>query len=75
MLKGKGWEYDNNGMINVTNDNTADVKDYLDCNALFFAPGNYISSTYNLPSQGLRRLNTVIYMRRPVLYRSTLISI
>ena len=54
--EGKGWEYDNNGMINVTNDNTADVKDYLDCNALFFAPGNYISSTYNLPSQRIEKI-------------------
>lgn len=54
--QGKGWEYDENGMINVTNDNSADVKDYLDCNAMFFAPGNYIYSTYNLPEQRIEKI-------------------
>lgn len=54
--EGKGWEYDENGKINVTNDGSGEVKDYLDCNALFFAPGNYISNSYNLPEQRIEKI-------------------
>lgn len=54
--QGSGWEYDEDGKINVTNDNSMDVKNYLDVNALFFAPGNYIYSTYNLPEQRIEKI-------------------
>lgn len=46
-----GWKYDDNGKITVTNDGSADVKNYIDCNTLFFAPGKYLSETFNMPLQ------------------------
>ena len=49
--EGLGWIYDENGKITVTNDGSADVKNYIDCNTLFFAPGKYLSETFNMPLQ------------------------
>lgn len=56
--QGTGWEYDENGMINVTNDGSGsgDIKEYLDVNTMFFAPGNYIYSTYNMPEQRIEKI-------------------
>ena len=49
--EGLGWIYDENGKITVTNDGSADVKNYIDCNTLFFAPGNYLAENFNMPEQ------------------------
>lgn len=46
-----GWKFDDNGKITVTNDGSADVKNYIDCNTLFFGPGKYLSETFNMPEQ------------------------
>ena len=46
---GSGWIYDTNGMITTTNDGSVEVKNFLDCNTLFFGPGEYISNIFNLP--------------------------
>ncbi|RHP81573.1 extracellular solute-binding protein [Eisenbergiella sp. OF01-20] len=49
--EGLGWIYDENNKITVTNDGSAEVKNYIDCNTLFFAPGKYLSETFNMPEQ------------------------
>ncbi len=47
-----GWEYNaENGKIDSTNDGTVEVKNYIDCNTMFFAPGKYISEVFNMPEQ------------------------
>ena len=50
-----GWTYNENGKIDLLNDGSAEVKNYLDCNTLFFAPGNYISNTFNMPPQRVEK--------------------
>jgi putative aldouronate transport system substrate-binding protein len=52
---GTGWKYAENGKIDSLADNTVDVKNYLDCNTLFFAPGNYISEVFNMSSQRIEK--------------------
>lgn len=52
---GTGWKYAENGKIDSINDGTADVKNYLDCNSLFFAPGNYISEVFNMSPQRIEK--------------------
>lgn len=48
---GSGWMWDENGKISSINNNSQDVKNYMDCNAMFWAPGKYISETFNMPEQ------------------------
>ena len=53
---GTGWEYDANGMINSLNTNTNDtVHNFMDCNAMFFAPGQYLAKTFNMPEHRLEK--------------------
>ena len=45
-----------NGKIDTLNvGNTDNVKNYLDCNTLFFGPGKYISSVFNMPAQRVEK--------------------
>lgn len=53
--QGTGWEYDENGKINSTNDGSGDVKNYIDCNTMFWAPGKYISAVFNMPEQRVEK--------------------
>lgn len=47
---GTGWTYAENGKIDLLNSNTNDtVHNFMDCNAMFFAPGKYITNTFNMP--------------------------
>ncbi len=52
---GTGWAYNENGKIDSLDTNSADVLDHLGCNTLFFAPGEYISSTFNMPPQRVEK--------------------
>jgi putative aldouronate transport system substrate-binding protein len=52
---GTGWTYNENGKIDSINDGSVDVKNYIDCNTLFFAPGQYISETFNMPAQRIEK--------------------
>lgn len=52
---GTGWTYNENGKIDSLDTNQADVLDHLGCNTLFFAPGEYISSTFNMPPQRIEK--------------------
>lgn len=52
---GTGWAYNENGKIDSINDGTVDVRNYLDCNTLFWAPGKYISETFNMPKQRIEK--------------------
>ncbi len=48
---GTGWTYNENGKIDSINDGSVDVKNFLDCNTLFFAPATYIYDNFNMPEQ------------------------
>ena len=48
---GAGWIWDENGKITSTNDGSMEVKNYIDCNTMFWGPGKYISETFNMPPQ------------------------
>ncbi len=52
---GTGWKYAENGKIDSLVDGSVDVKNCLDCNTLFFAPGNYISEVFNMSSQRIEK--------------------
>lgn len=55
--EGQGWEYnEENGKIDTVIKSEVTVKDALDCNTQFFAPGAYISENYNLSSQRLEKI-------------------
>ncbi len=46
---GSGWTYNSeNGKIDSLSDGSVDVKNFLDCNTLFFAPATYITNTFNM---------------------------
>lgn len=54
--QGMGWEYNaENGKIDPTMDGSIDVKNFLDCNTLFFGPGKYLSETFNMPEQRVEK--------------------
>ncbi|MCD7862540.1 MAG: substrate-binding domain-containing protein [Lachnospiraceae bacterium] len=53
--QGSGWEYDENGKINSTVDGTTETESWFGSNALFFAPGIYISETFNMPEQRIEK--------------------
>ena len=43
-------------MINSLNTNTNDtVHNFMDCNAMFFAPGQYLAKTFNMPEHRLEK--------------------
>lgn len=48
---GSGWTYNENGKIDSINNGSVEVRNYLDCNTMFWAPGKYISETFNMPEQ------------------------
>ena len=52
---GTGWKYAENGKIDSLQDGTRDISYCLDCNALFFAPGNYISEVFNMSPQRIEK--------------------
>lgn len=52
---GTGWAYNENGKIDSINDGTVEIRNYLDCNTMFFAPGKYISDTFNMPEQRIEK--------------------
>lgn len=52
---GTGWTYNENGKIDSINDGTVEIRNYLDCNTMFFAPGKYISDTFNMPAQRVEK--------------------
>lgn len=52
---GTGWTYNENGKIDSLNTGAVEVKNYLDCNTMFFAPGEYISATFNMPPQRIEK--------------------
>lgn len=52
---GTGWTYNENGKIDSINDGTVEIRNYLDCNTMFFAPGKYISNTFNMPEQRVEK--------------------
>lgn len=54
---GTGWTYNENGKIDSINDGTVEVRNYLDCNTMFWAPGQYISETFNMPEQRTEKTN------------------
>lgn len=53
--QGEGWVYNANGKIDSITTNVDGVKNYLDCNTLFFAPGKYISNAFNMSSQRIEK--------------------
>ena len=54
--EGKAWEYDaENGKVNTLITDTSQLRDCLDCNALFFAPTKYISETFNMSPQRIQK--------------------
>lgn len=52
---GSGWEYTEDGKINSLMNGSIDVKNFLDCNTLFFGPGKYIDSVFNWPEQRIEK--------------------
>lgn len=52
---GTGWAYNENGKIDSINDGTVEIRNYLDCNTMFFAPGKYISDVFNMPEQRVEK--------------------
>lgn len=52
---GSGWTYNENGKIDSINDGSVDIKNYLDCNTMFFAPGQYISEVFNMSPQRIEK--------------------
>lgn len=54
---GTGWAYNENGLIDSLNTGEVEVKNYMDCNTMFFAPGEYISATFNMPAQRIEKTN------------------
>ena len=50
------WVYnDENGKIDSIITDTTGVRDCLDCNTLFFAPGQYISDAFNMSPQRIEK--------------------
>lgn len=52
---GTGWTYNENGKIDSLNTGAVEVRNFLDCNTMFFAPGEYISATFNMPPQRIEK--------------------
>ena len=46
---GAGWSYNDDGLIEIYASDSDEAKDFLDCNAPFFAPATYASSVYVRP--------------------------
>lgn len=60
-VKGEGWDYNTeNGKIDSIITDTSGVKSWLDVNTLFFAPGGYISDTFNMSPQRIEKTDYCI---------------
>ena len=54
--EGDAWVYnEENGKIDSIILDTTGIRDCLDCNTLFFAPGTYISDVFNMSSQRIEK--------------------
>lgn len=52
---GTGWEYTEGGKVNSLMNGDIDVKNFLDCNTLFFGPGKYVDSVFEWPEQRVEK--------------------
>lgn len=52
---GSGWKYNEENKIDTLMNGDIDVKNFLDCNTLFFGPGKYIDSVFNWPEQRIEK--------------------
>ncbi len=52
---GTGWKYDENGKVQTLMMGDIDIKNFLDCNTLFFGPGKYIDSVFQWPEQRIEK--------------------
>lgn len=52
---GTGWEYNDENKIRTLMMGDIDIKNFLDCNALFFGPGKYIDSVFEWPEQRIEK--------------------
>jgi putative aldouronate transport system substrate-binding protein len=50
-----GWKYNDAKLIESTVTGNEEVKDWLDCNSLFFAPANYITSVFQMSPQRVEK--------------------
>ena len=50
-----GWEYNDEGKIRTLMMGDIEVKNFLDCNTLFFGPGKYIDSVFEWPEQRIEK--------------------
>ena len=52
----EGWKYNSDGLIESQDTGTTQSSfDYLNCNALFFAPGKYYNSVYKMAPQRVEK--------------------
>ena len=52
---GTGWEYNADNKIRTLMNGDIDIKNFLDCNTLFFGPGKYIDSVFEWPEQRVEK--------------------
>lgn len=52
---GTGWEYNADNKIRTLMNGDIDIKNFLDCNALFFGPGKFIDSVFEWPEQRVEK--------------------
>ena len=52
---GTGWKYNDQGKVQTLMMGDIDVKNFLDCNCLFFGPGKYIDSVFDWPEQRIEK--------------------
>lgn len=52
---GTGWEYNEENKIRTLMMGDIDIKNFLDCNTLFFGPGKYIDSVFEWPEQRIEK--------------------
>ncbi len=52
---GTGWKYNDQNKVQTLMMGDIDVKNFLDCNCLFFGPGKYIDSVFDWPEQRIEK--------------------
>lgn len=52
---GSGWEYNEDNKIRTLMNGDIDIKNFLDCNTLFFGPGKFIDSVFEWPEQRVEK--------------------
>jgi putative aldouronate transport system substrate-binding protein len=50
-----GWVYNDEKLIESTVTGSEEIKDWLDCNTLFFAPAKYITSVFKMSPQRVEK--------------------